>query len=200
MAYMMKGPIYQTGGKVENATNVHTDIVSLDIDGTATDATISVIDSNDLVIQNPMSDGDVRVKLGSTDGGGSFLVQNSDNTMLFKLTSTGHHIENYKVLTTSGTTISDIAPTSRFILINLSSATVNVTSNLLNGNNDGQVVTIIVVNHGAILRTFVLTINSYVNPGSGVKASLLHTFSNQGMSISLIWYTDAWFNVHSGTV
>jgi hypothetical protein len=70
-----------------------------------------------------MSDGDVRVKFGSTDGGGSFIVQDSTDTMLFKITSKGQYIENYKVLTTSGTTITDIAPTSRFVLINLANAT-----------------------------------------------------------------------------
>jgi hypothetical protein len=147
-----------------------------------------------------MSDGDVRVKLGSTDGGGSFIIQDSTDTMLFKITSKGQYIENYKVLTTSGTTITDITPTSRFVLIDLSNATGNTTSNLLNRTIDGQVITILVINHGAILKTFVLTVNSYVNPGSGVKASLPHTFNNQGMSLSLIWYNDAWYNIHSGTV
>jgi hypothetical protein len=198
---MMKGPIYQTGGKVENATNIHTDIVSLDIDGTATDATISVVGSNDLVIQNPMSDGDIRVKLGSTDGGGSFIIQDSTDTMLFKITSKGQHIENYVVLSSSGTTIPNFALVARFVLINLESNSGNVSSTMLSDDViNGQLVTIIVVNSGSTPRIFTLTINDYINPGDGSKSNMSHVFSNKGISLSLIWYNDGWYNIHSGTV
>ena len=89
----MKGPVYNKGGKIEDATNVHTDIVSLDINGTSVDATIAIeASSNDLIIQNPMSDGDVRVKLGDTAGGGSFIVQDSADAILFKISSNGRHV------------------------------------------------------------------------------------------------------------
>jgi hypothetical protein len=202
MAYMMKGPVYNKGGKVEDATNVHTDVLSLDINGTATDATIGMEEiTNDLIINNPMTDGDIRIKLGDTAGNGSFIVQNSSNDMLFKISSKGQHIENYVLLQSSGTTITNFTPVARFVLIDLSTNTGNVSSTMLSdGVINGQLVTIIVVHSGPTPRTFTLTINDYISPGDGSKSNMPHVFSNKGISLSLIWYSDGWYNIHSGTI
>ena len=198
----MKGPVYNKGGKIEDATNVHTDIVSLDINGTSVDATIAIeASTNDLIIQNPMSDGDIRVKLGDTAGGGSFIIQDSVDAILFKISSNGRHVEKYTELLSSGTTITNFTPLSRFILINLSSNTGNVTSTMLSTDAiNGQLITIIVINHGSTPRTFTLTINDYINPGDGSKSNMTHIFSNRGISLSLIWYGDGWYNAHSETI
>lgn len=150
----MKGPIYNKGGKVEDATNVHTDVLSLDIDGTSTDATIAIADTHDLIINNPMSDGDIRIKLGSTTGGGSFIVHDSVDAILFKISSNGQHIENYETHQSSGTTIANFTPIRRFILIDLTNNTGNVTSTMLSTSaTNGQLVTIIIINHGSTPRT-----------------------------------------------
>jgi len=45
-----------------------------------------------------------------------------------------------------------------------------------------------------------LTINDYINPGDGSKSNMSHIFTNRGISLSLIWYGDGWYNVHSGTI
>lgn len=214
MSYSIKAPVHNKGGLVESASKVHTTILSID-DGTvgisADDATLQFV-SGDLVLENNIVDKNIVAKLGD-NAGSAFQVQDSDGTVQFQIGSNGIVSMSTKTITGTGTgtTIPTFTANTRYVFIDLSSndntvSPYTITSTLSEGTIAGQTTTILVVNdkgnrsNTTQVCPFDLIITSFINPGDGVDSNQTHSFSNAGMSITLVWTGDNWLDISAGTV